>query len=151
MAAQGGATAGADRTRAGEGRRRTGVSSELIAILAVGAMMAGTMLTMMNMMMGAFEQNFTSIREEIASVRREIRSNREEIASNRKEIASLREEVASNRREIASLRDDVGELRKDVRTLQAGQAELRERMVRLESKVDLLAGDWPGPARGTEG
>ena len=52
-----------------------------------------------------------------------------------KELSAVREEM----------REEVGELR-------AGQVELRERMVRVESKLDVLAGDWPpkedrGPAR----
>ena len=43
-----------------------------------------------------------------------------------KELSAVREEM----------REEVGELR-------AGQVELRERMVRVESKLDVLAGDWP--------
>ena len=35
------------------------------------------------------------------------------------------------------------EMREEVRELRAGQVELRERMVRVESKLDVLAGDWP--------
>ena len=48
-------------------------------------------------------------------------------------------------KDLSAVREEVGELR-------AGQVELRERMVRVESKLDVLAGDWPpkedrGPAR----
>ena len=47
---------------------------------------------------------------------------------------------------------DLSAVREEVRELRAGQVELRERMVRVESKLDVLAGDWPpkedrGPAR----
>ena len=126
MAARGEITAGAGPAGARVGKRRAGLSSELIAILAVGAMMAGTMLTMMTMMVSAFEENFASIRAEIQSVRSEVESLEQSI-----------------RGEIGSLREDVRELRKDVRALQVGQTELRERMARMESKVDMLAGEWP--------
>ena len=34
-------------------------------------------------------------------------------------------------------------LREDVRELRAGQVELRERMARVEAKLDVLVGDWP--------
>ena len=34
-------------------------------------------------------------------------------------------------------------VREDVRILQAGQIELRERIVRVEAKLDVLAGEWP--------
>ena len=47
---------------------------------------------------------------------------------------------------------DLSAVREEVEELRAGQVELRERMVRVESKLDVLAGDWPpkedrGPAR----
>ena len=38
---------------------------------------------------------------------------------------------------------DLSAVREEVRELRAGQVELRERMVRVESKLDVLAGDWP--------
>ena len=41
---------------------------------------------------------------------------------------------------------ELGAVQVEVRGLRAGQVELRERMVRVEAKVDVLAGDWP-PAR----
>ena len=52
-------------------------------------------------------------------------------------------------KELSAVRE---EMREEVRELRAGQVELRERMVRVESKLDVLAGDWPpkedrGPAR----
>ena len=34
-------------------------------------------------------------------------------------------------------------IREDVRELRAGQVELRERMARVEAKLDVLVGDWP--------
>ena len=46
-----------------------------------------------------------------------------------------------------SFHEDMSAVREDVRELRAGQIELRERMVRVEAKVDVLAGDWP-PKRG---
>ena len=46
-----------------------------------------------------------------------------------------------------SFHEDMSAVREDVRELRAGQVELRERMVRVEAKVDVLAGDWP-PKRG---
>ncbi len=52
-------------------------------------------------------------------------------------------------KELSAVRE---EMQEEVRELRAGQVELRERMVRVESKLDVLAGDWPpkedrGPAR----
>ena len=44
---------------------------------------------------------------------------------------------------------ELGAVREEVRELRAGQVELRERMVRVEAKVDVLAGDWP-PERDAE-
>ena len=44
---------------------------------------------------------------------------------------------------------ELGSVREEVRDLRAGQVELRERMVRVEAKVDVLAGDWP-PERDAE-
>ena len=41
---------------------------------------------------------------------------------------------------------ELGAVRDEVRVIRDGQIELRERMVRVEAKVDVLAGDWP-PAR----
>ena len=38
---------------------------------------------------------------------------------------------------------ELGSVREEVRELRDGQVELRERMVRVEAKVDVLAGDWP--------
>ena len=46
-----------------------------------------------------------------------------------------------------SFHEDMSAVREDVRELRAGQVELRERMVRVEAKVDVLVGDWP-PKRG---
>ena len=37
----------------------------------------------------------------------------------------------------------VGEVRKDVRELRRDVGELGERMVRVESKLEVLAGEWP--------
>ena len=40
----------------------------------------------------------------------------------------------------------VGEVREDVREVRRDVGELRERMVRVESKLEVLAGEWP-PAK----
>ncbi len=43
-------------------------------------------------------------------------------------------------------------LREEVRELRAGQVELRERMARVEPKLDVLVGDWPSKKdQGTAG
>ena len=42
-----------------------------------------------------------------------------------------------------SFERDLSAVQEEVRELQAGQGELRERMTRVESKLDVLAGDWP--------
>ena len=42
-----------------------------------------------------------------------------------------------------SFEKDLSAVQEEVRELQAGQGELRERMTRVESKLDVLAGDWP--------
>ena len=82
-------------------RRRSALSPELIAILAVGVTLAGAMLTMMTVMTDSFARELGAVREEVRVVRAEVRE------------------------------------------LTTGQAELRERVARIESKVDVLAGDWP--------
>lgn len=46
--------------------------------------------------------------------------------------------VGEVREELREVRHDVGELRRDV-------GDLRERMVRVESKLEVLAGEWPPP------
>ena len=46
-------------------------------------------------------------------------------------------------KDLSAIQGEVRELRGEVRELQAGQGELRERMTRVESKLDVLAGDWP--------
>ena len=51
-----------------------------------------------------------------------------------------------------SFEKDLSAIEGEVRELQAGQGELRERMARVESKLDVLAGDWPPKQdRGTAG
>lgn len=44
---------------------------------------------------------------------------------------------------LSAVQREVRELQGEVRELRAGQGELRERMARVESKLDVLAGDWP--------
>ena len=44
----------------------------------------------------------------------------------------------------------VGEVREDVREVRRDVGELRERMVRVESKLEVLAGEWP-PAKAPAG
>lgn len=122
MAARGEAAAGSERQR-GEGKpRRAALSPELIAILAMGVMIVGVMLAMMTFMMQSFDNDMRSVRQDLQAVREEIRD----------------------------VRGEVRDVRGEVRGLRAGQIELRERVVRVESKLDVLAGDWPPtPARGT--
>ena len=55
-------------------------------------------------------------------------------------------------KDLSAIQGEVQELRGEVRELRAGQGELRERMARVESKLDVLAGDWPPKQdRGTAG
>ncbi len=93
------------------------MSAELIAILAMGVMLAGVMLTMMTVMTDSFSR-------EIGAVREELRIGQTDLRAAQVELRAAQVE------------------------LRAGQADLRERMARVESKVDLLAGDWP-PSRGS--
>ena len=44
---------------------------------------------------------------------------------------------------VGEVREDVREVRRDVRELRRDVGELRERMVRVESKLEVLAGEWP--------
>ena len=39
----------------------------------------------------------------------------------------------------------VGEVREELREVRHDVGELRERMVRVESKLEVLAGEWPPP------
>ena len=50
-------------------------------------------------------------------------------------------------RELGAVREEVRVVRKEVRVVRDGQVDLRERVARVESKLDVLAGDWP-PKRG---
>ena len=94
MAAKGAAMTEAGTTTREVRPRRSALSPELIAILAVGVTLAGVMLTTMD-----------------------------------------------------SFHEDMSAVREDVRELRVGQVELRERVARIEAKVDVLARDWP-PKRG---
>ncbi len=110
MVVKGDALPGADSRRNEARPRRTALSAELIAILAMGVMLAGVMLTMMTVMTDSFSREIGAVREELRIGQTDLRAAQVE--------------------------------------LRAGQADLRERMARVESKVDLLAGDWP-PSRGS--
>ena len=46
-------------------------------------------------------------------------------------------------RELGAVREEVREVRDEVRVVRDGQVELRERVTRVESKLDVLAGGWP--------
>ena len=41
------------------------------------------------------------------------------------------------------VRDEVRVIREEVRVIRDGQIDIRERLARVEAKVDVLAGDWP--------
>ena len=56
---------------------------------------------------------------------------------------SFARELRAVRGEMGGIREEVRVLREEVRVLQAGQVELRERVARVEAKVDVLAGDGP--------
>lgn len=45
--------------------------------------------------------------------------------------------------DLSAVQREVRELQGEVREIRTGQGELRERMARVESKLDVLAGDWP--------
>ena len=47
---------------------------------------------------------------------------------------------------VGEVREDVREVRRDVGEVRRDVGELRERMVRVESKLEVLAGEWP-PAK----
>ena len=61
-----------------------------------------------------------------------------------RELGAVREEF---RKEFRVVREEVRVVRDEVRVVRDGQVELRERVARVESKLDVLAGDWP-PKRG---
>ena len=44
---------------------------------------------------------------------------------------------------MGSFDKDLSAVQREVREIRTGQGELRERMARVESKLDVLAGDWP--------
>ena len=46
---------------------------------------------------------------------------------------------------VGEVREDVREVRRDVGEVRRDVGELRERMVRVESKLEVLAGEWPPP------
>ena len=120
MAAKGDVMAEAGTTPREVRSRRAALSPELIAILAVGVTLAGVMLTMMVVIADSFAR-------ELGAVRGELQVAREEVRVIREEVRVIREEV---------------------RVIRDGQIDLRERMARVESKVDVLTGDWP-PNRGS--
>ena len=56
---------------------------------------------------------------------------------------SFARELGAVREDVRYLRAGQAEFRAGQAEFRAGQVELRERMTRVESKVDVLAGDWP--------
>ena len=99
--------------------------SVLIAVVAVGATLAGLMLT-----------GQRAIRAEFATQRREFSA---ELAEQRRELAEQRREfsaeLAEQRRELVALRADFGDR---FTALEQQIAELRERMAHLEGLLDGL-------------
>lgn len=61
---------------------------------------------------------------------------------------SFARELGAVRGELQVAREEVRVIREEVRVIRDGQIDLRERMARVESKVDVLTGDWP-PNRGS--
>lgn len=59
-------------------------------------------------------------------------------------VGEVQEEVREVRRDVREVRGEVEEVRAEV-------GELRERMVRVESKLEVLAGEWPPPAEAPPG
>ena len=157
MAVQGDVMAAVEPT-GGEARpRRTALSPELIAILAVGVALAGVMLTMTMVIVDAFAREMGAIREDV----REIRAGQIEIRDRLSRVDAgqgvLRDRLARVEAGQGGLRDRLarveagqGELRDRLARVEAGQAELhagqdelRDRMARVESKVDALTRDEP--------
>ena len=58
-------------------------------------------------------------------------------------IAMMTVMTDSFARELGSVREEFRVVREELRVVRAGQVDLRERMARVEAKVDVLAGDWP--------
>ena len=52
---------------------------------------------------------------------------------------------------VGEVREEVREVRGEVEEVRAEVGELRERMVRVESKLEVLAGEWPPPAEAPPG
>lgn len=89
---------------------RVGVSGEMIAILAVGVMLAGLVFTT-----GSW------IRDDMQILRDGLHGD----------VQILRDDLYGD---IRILRDDMQILRDEVRTVQLGLSELRERLTRVEER-----------------
>ena len=136
MAVQGDVMAAVEPT-GGEARpRRAALSPELIAILAVGVALAGVMLTMTMVLVDSFAREMGAIREDV----REIRAGQIEIRDRLSRVEAGQGEL---RGRLARVEAGQAELQAGQVELRAGQADLRDRMVRVEAKVDVLAGNEP--------
>ena len=52
------------------------------------------------------------------------------------------------RDEIQGIRGELQGIRAEIQELRRGQVEIRERLTRVETKIGVLAGDWPPPRSG---
>ena len=49
---------------------------------------------------------------------------------------------------VDRVRDEIQGIRAEIQELRQGQVEIRERLTRVETKIEVLAGDWPPPRSG---
>lgn len=97
---------------------RPGLSGELIAILAVGVMLAGLVFT-----------TTTWSRDDLRFLRGDMLVLRDD-------MQTLHQDVRTLHQDVQILRQDVQNLRDDVRSVQSGLSELRERVVRVETLLE---------------
>ena len=108
---------------------RTGVSNELIAIVAVGVMLAGLAFTTASWS----RDDIRSVRDDVRILRDDVQGLRGNMGTLRGDFDLLRGEFDSLRGEFYLLRGEFDLLRGEVRTVQSGLSDLRERVVRIET------------------
>ena len=130
------------------------MSPEFIAILSIGATLAGTQLAAVLWLAGYVQSQANAVRaemrREIGGVRTELtneaRSLREEIGGIRTEVTdeirSVRTEIGNVRTEVNTrtdeLRTEITGVRGEIGCVRGETADLRERMARVEGLLEGL-------------
>ena len=108
------------------------MSPEFIAILSIGATLAGTQLAAVLWLAGYVQSQANAVRAEMRS---EIGNVRTEIGGVRTEIGAVRTEVTD---ETRSVRTEITGVLAEISCVRGETADLRERMARVEGLLEGL-------------